>query len=143
LPHGATPVRADPRLGGDRPPGLASAGSGQLSHLGFNTTAVEIFASLMEALCHQVARGLVKMESTVGHPVEVVLGGGAVAASQWWREAFLTVLAPRPVSYESNPEIGATGAALVAIGRLGGATGLQRVGPIDRPGSPTPAGSDG
>jgi gluconokinase len=142
IPHGAM-VRADPRLGGDRPPGLASAGSGELTHIGFSTTAVEMFAGLMEALCQQVAAGLVKIEATVEHPVEVVLGGGAVAASTWWREAFLVALAPRPVLYETNPEIGATGAALVAIGRLDGATGVDRVGRTDEGESPTTAGSAG
>ncbi|MFC7549969.1 FGGY family carbohydrate kinase [Plantactinospora sp. GCM10030261] len=124
-------VRADPRLAGDRPPGLAPAGSGQLIGLGFNTTAVDIFAGLMSALCRQVAVGLAEIESTVDRQVSVILGGGAVTASPWWRRSFQHALAPREVSYVANPEIGATGAALVAIGRFAGATGIEPVGRTD------------
>ncbi|HEY0699287.1 MAG TPA: FGGY-family carbohydrate kinase, partial [Micromonospora sp.] len=115
-PDGGVP--ADPRFGGDRPPGLAPAGTGMLAGLSFRTTAVEVVAGLMGALCRQVATDLVQIESTVGHPAEVVLGGGAVAASAWWREAFQAALAPRRVRHVANPEIGAIGAAKVAIGRL-------------------------
>lgn len=108
-------VRADPRLGGDRPPGLAPAGSGQLTGIGFATSAVEIFAGLMDGVCHQVADGLAAIESTVDGTVEVVLGGGAVAASPWWRRAFHAALAPRSVRHIAHPEVGATGAALIAL----------------------------
>ena len=79
---------------------------------------MDIFAGLMDALCRQVATDLDEIESTVDYPVEVVLGGGAVAASPWWRQAFVAALAPRRVSHVTNPEIGATGAALIAIGRF-------------------------
>ncbi|MFY1637901.1 FGGY family carbohydrate kinase [Solwaraspora sp. WMMB335] len=133
LPHGADLERAldlidpgegvpaDPRFGGDRPPGRAPAGAGELRGLGFGTTAVDIFAGLMEGVCRQVASDLDQLESTVDKPVaEVVLGGGALAASRWWRRAFAAVLAPRQVRYVPGPEVGATGAALVALGRLDG-----------------------
>ncbi|MGW4467371.1 FGGY family carbohydrate kinase [Micromonospora sp. NPDC004704] len=122
---------ADPRLGGDRPPGLAPAGSGKVYGLSFGTRAVDIFAGLMEALCRQVAADLAEIESTVDYPVEVVLGGGAVAASQWWRQAFVAALAPRQVSHVRNPEIGATGAALIAIGRFHDGVGLERISRTD------------
>jgi gluconokinase len=108
-------VRADPRLGGDRPPGLAPAGSGVLGGIGFATSAVELFAGLMDGVCRMVAHDLATIESTVDSTVEVVLGGGAVAASPWWRRAFQTALAPRAVRHVINPEVGATGAALVAL----------------------------
>lgn len=135
-------VRADPRLGGDRPPGLAPAGSGRLSGIGFGTTAVEIFAGLMDALCQQVVEGVAEIESTVvGRPVDVVLGGGAAAASAWWRRAFAVALAPREVRHMGNPEIGATGAALLAIGRPGSAVGAPRIVRTDDYESPTAAGS--
>jgi gluconokinase len=111
-------VRADPRLGGDRPPGLAPAGSGKLCGIGLSTTAVEIFAGLMDALCQQVAIDLAELESAVGHQVEVVVGGGAVAASPWWRKAFEVALSPRPVFHVENPEIGAVGAAFAAADRI-------------------------
>ncbi|MFI6763389.1 FGGY family carbohydrate kinase [Micromonospora sp. NPDC050417] len=122
---------ADPRLGGDRPPGLAPAGSGHVHNLGFGTRAVDIFAGLMDALCRQVAADLAEIESTVDYPVEVVLGGGAVAASNWWRDAFVAALKPRRVSHVRNPEIGATGAALIAIGRFHDGVTLERISRTD------------
>lgn len=113
-------VHADPRLGGDRPPGMAPAGSGRIAGIGFATTAVELLAGLMYAVCRQVALDLADLESTVDRSVDVVLGGGAVTASAWWRRAFREALAPRTVWQVSNPEVGATGAALVATGRFDG-----------------------
>ncbi|MEN3614176.1 FGGY family carbohydrate kinase [Plantactinospora sp. ZYX-F-223] len=135
-------VPADPQLGGDRPPGLAPAGSGALSGLGFNTTAVDILAGLMDALCRQVAVGVTAIESTLDNSVQVVLGGGAVAASGWWRRSFSVALAPREVHHVRNPEIGAVGAALVAIGRLDGASGLERIVRTDEHESATATRSD-
>lgn len=118
---------ADPRFGGDRPPGMAPAGSGRLWGIGFGTSAVDIFAGLMDGLCRQIRDGLVEIESTVGRPVDVVLGGGAVSASPWWRRGFAVTLAPREVRHMGNPEIGATGAALLAIGRPASASGRSRI----------------
>jgi gluconokinase len=115
VPPGAG-VLVDPRLGGDRPPGLAPAGSGRLCGIGFNTTAVEVLAGLMDGVCDRIATDLAEIESTVDHMVEVVLGGGAVAASARWRWGFAAALAPREVRHIKNPEVGATGAALVATG---------------------------
>ncbi|WBB80258.1 FGGY family carbohydrate kinase [Micromonospora sp. WMMD882] len=133
-------VSADPRFGGDRPPGLDPAGSGRLAGLSLSTTAVEILAGLLAGVCARVADDLAGVESTVGHPVEVVLGGGAVTASPWWREAFAVALAPRPVRHQANPEIGATGAALVAAGRLAEAAELTGIGRTDDRRSPGPVG---
>lgn len=118
-------VRADPRLAGDRPPGMAPAGSGSLSGIGLATTGVDLLAALLDGVCRMVADDLTVLESTVAAPVDVVLGGGAVVASPWWRGAFHAALAPRAVSYVSNPEVGAIGAALIASGRaaLGGPDG--------------------
>ncbi|WP_410813547.1 FGGY family carbohydrate kinase [Micromonospora sp. 067-2] len=128
---------ADPRFGGDRAPGLAPAGTGELRGLSFGTTAVDILAGLMQGLCELVAEDLAVVESTIDRSVAVVLGGGAVAASVWWRQAFATALAPRPVSHQRNPEIGATGAALVALGRFGDAVELADIGRTDELVSPT------
>ncbi|MEU7933438.1 FGGY family carbohydrate kinase [Micromonospora echinofusca] len=125
------------RFGGDRPPGMAPAGSGVLGGLSFGTTAVEILAGLMRGLCDLVADDLVTLESTVDEPVEVVLGGGAVAASRWWRTTFAAALAPRPVWYGRNPEVGASGAALVAMDRLGDASRLAAIVRTDDRASPS------
>ncbi|GIG88320.1 FGGY family carbohydrate kinase [Plantactinospora endophytica] len=135
-------VPADPRLGGDRPPGLARAGSGALAGLGFSSTAVDILAGLMDALCREVAFGVAAIESTLDKSVQVVLGGGAVAASEWWRRCFAVALAPREVRHVRNPEIGAVGAALLAIGRLDGASGLERIVRTDEDESATATRSD-
>ena len=59
-------VMANPRFGGDRPPGLAPAGSGELRGLSFGTTAVDILAGLMTGLCRLVAEDLAVLESGVG-----------------------------------------------------------------------------
>ncbi|WP_434740793.1 FGGY family carbohydrate kinase [Micromonospora sp. SH-82] len=138
-PDGATP--ADPRFGGDRPPGLAPAGSGRIDGISFHTTAVEILAGLNRGLCLQVAEDLRVLEHTVDEAVEVVLGGGAMAASPWWRRAFAATLAPRTVLYQPDPEIGASGAALVALGRIGDAPCPVDIGRTDEPESPTTPGS--
>ncbi|RKN22011.1 carbohydrate kinase [Micromonospora musae] len=137
-PGGGRP--ADPRYGGDRPPGLAPAGSGELRGLSFGTTAVDILAGLMQGLCDLVARDLEVLESTVEQQVAVVLGGGAMAASVWWRQAFAAALSPRAVSHQRNPEIGATGAALVALGRFEVAVELADIGRTDELISPTATG---
>jgi gluconokinase len=132
-------LRVNPRFGGDRPPGLAPAGSGELLGLSFGSTAVDILAGLMTALCRLVADDLALLESGVGRPAEVVLGGGAMAASGWWRRTFATTLAPRTVRYQRDPEIGATGAALVALGRIPAAAGLPGIGRTDDPDASGPA----
>ncbi|MER7335682.1 MULTISPECIES: FGGY family carbohydrate kinase [unclassified Micromonospora] len=134
-PDGRLPVNV--RFGGDRPPGLAPAGSGELRGLSFSSTAVEILAGLMRGLCDLVAEDLTVLESTVDKPVEVVLGGGAVSASRWWRSAFAAALAPRPVWHGRNPEVGASGATLVALDRLGDAARLADIGRTDEPASPS------
>ncbi len=125
------------RFGGDRPPGVAPAGSGELRGLSFGTTAVDILAGLMRGLCDLVAGDVAVIESEVDAPLEVVLGGGAVAASRWWRRAFAVALAPRPVWHQRNPEIGATGAALVALGRMADAPRLADIGRTDDQASPS------
>lgn len=107
--------------------------------MGFATSAVELLAGLMRGVCVQVVDDLAALESTVGQSVEVVLGGGAMAASPWWRHAFQDVLAPRRVCFGRYPEIGATGAALVACGRIADAAMMADIGRTDDQASPTTA----
>lgn len=76
------------------------------------------------------------LESGLDQPTEVVLGGGAITASAWWRAAFADVLAPRAVRHQRNPEVGATGAALVALGRVGDAAHLAGIGRTDEGDAP-------
>ncbi|WP_033340493.1 FGGY family carbohydrate kinase [Catenuloplanes japonicus] len=112
---GHVPVWADPRLAGDRPPGLTPPGSGRLAGLGLTTTGPQILASMMDGVCAQIAADLGVIESTLGHRVDVRLGGGAVTASAWWRRAFEAALSPRQVETAANPEVGAVGAALIML----------------------------
>lgn len=126
---GAT-VPADPRFGGDRPPGHAPAGSGRLGGLSFGTTAVEIFAGLMDGVCRQVAEDLTVIESVAGGRVEVVLGGGALAKSAWWRQAFAAALAPRTLYHALNPEVGVIGAAVIAAGLPYSRIKFERIDPV-------------
>ncbi|WP_431932104.1 FGGY family carbohydrate kinase [Micromonospora sp. RP3T] len=128
----ARTLRVNPRFGGDRPPGTAPAGSGELGGLSFGTTAVELLAGLMGGLCRLVADDLALLEAGVADPMEVVLGGGALTASPWWRATFAEALVPRTVRWQRNPEIGATGAALVALGRVAEAARIGGVGDVDR-----------
>ncbi|TDC77802.1 carbohydrate kinase [Micromonospora sp. KC606] len=148
VPASGGGVAANPRLGGDRPPGTAPAGVGELRGLSFSTTGVEILAGLMTGLCRLVADDLAVLESVVDQPVHVVLGGGAVSASAWWRSAFAAALAPRHVRHRSEPEIGAIGAALVALGRVAaaerlagsGRTAQEEPSPSAHPAAPPAAG---
>ncbi|MGC4806064.1 FGGY family carbohydrate kinase [Micromonospora sp. DT233] len=137
-PGGGT--AANPRFGGDRPPGHAPAGAGALSGLSLGTGAVDILAGLMSSVCGLVADDLAELESTLEGPVEVVLGGGALAASAWWRNSFAAALTPRSVRFQPDPEIGATGAARVALGRLSDPVELLTIGRTDESPSPTPSG---
>lgn len=133
-------IRVNPRFGGDRPPGLAPAGSGELAGLTFGSTAVDILAGLMTGLCGIIADDLAVLETGAAGPTEVVLGGGAMAGSAWWRAAFVQALAPRSVCYQRNPEVGAIGAALVATGRIATAAGIDGIGRTDEPDPPNTVG---
>ena len=111
-------VWADPRLGGDRPPGTAAHGAGELRGIGFTTSAVQIWAGLMDGVCRLVARDLAELETTrttASGYADVVLAGRAVATSAWWRRAFRAALAPRTITEVGEPEVGALGAARVAL----------------------------
>ncbi|WP_213456512.1 FGGY family carbohydrate kinase [Rhizomonospora bruguierae] len=110
----ACTLPADPRLAGDRPPGRAPAGSGELRGIGLATAGVDLLAALLNGVCRRIADDLTVIESTVDGRVGVVLGGGAVAASAWWRRAFRSALAPRLVTDNDQPEVGAVGAARLA-----------------------------
>jgi gluconokinase len=59
----------------------------------------------------------------------VVLGGGAVSRSFWWRQAFAEALAPRPVYHVCHPEIAAIGAAILAAGLSSVPVAVERVEP--------------
>jgi sugar (pentulose or hexulose) kinase len=96
-------------------------GSGVIAGISMATTAVEIVAATLEAVCFQLADGFEALERCLegqsggAGSVEVVASGGAVVASPWWQQALANVL-NRAVRVVDEPEASARGAALLALG---------------------------
>lgn len=104
-----------PLHAGSRPPGTAPPGSGVVAGLSLDTTAEEYLAGTMDGVALEAARSLAGLEPMFGERLTVVLGGGAAHASEWWCESFAAALA-RPVHVADDPEVGARGAASLALG---------------------------
>jgi gluconokinase len=115
VPPGAGGVTVLPYHAGARPPLDVPAGSGGVLGISLATTAVEIVAATMEAVCFGLADGLEELEATLPAPPAVVASGGAVTASPWLRQTLANVLG-RDVQITDEPEASAKGAALLAIG---------------------------
>ncbi|MGH3488896.1 MAG: FGGY family carbohydrate kinase [Actinopolymorphaceae bacterium] len=142
-PPGTSSLVSVPLHAGSRPPGSAPPGSGLVSGLSLDTSADEFLAATLEGVALEAARALEVLEgsfaprSAVSLPREepadcrrdVVLGGGAVDASPWWRQAFAATFG-RPVRLASDPEVGARGAAALALG-FDLARPTERVEPSD------------
>lgn len=103
-----------PLHAGSRPPGSAPAGSGLVYGLSLDTSAEEFLAATLEGVAIEVARAAELLEKAFGRRLEIVLGGGATHASPWWRRTFAATL-DRPVLLASDPEVGARGAAALAL----------------------------
>lgn len=104
-----------PLHAGSRPPGTAPPGSGVVAGLSLDTTADEYLAGTMDGVALEAARSLTSLESMFGEQLTVVLGGGAVHASEWWCQSFAAALG-RPVHVADDPEVGARGATAHALG---------------------------
>jgi gluconokinase len=115
VPPGAGGVAVLPYHAGARAPLDLPAGSGAVLGVSLATTAVEIAAATMEAVCFGLAAGLEELEATLPAPPAVVASGGAVTASPWLRQTLANVLG-RPVQVTDEPEASARGAALLALG---------------------------
>ena len=118
VPPGAEGVVVMPYHAGSRAPLDLVAGSGVIAGLSLATTAVEIVAATLEAICFQLAGGVEALERSLGATpgsVEVVASGGAVVGSPWWQQTLANVL-DRPVRVVDEPEASARGAALLALG---------------------------
>jgi gluconokinase len=118
VPPGAHGVLVLPYHAGSRAPLDLAAGSGVIAGLSMATTAVEIVAATMEAVCFQLAGGVEALERALrARPgsLEVVASGGAVVGSPWLQQTLANVLA-RPVRVVDEPEASARGAALLALG---------------------------
>jgi gluconokinase len=115
VPPGAGGVLVMPYHAGSRPPLDLRAGSGVIAGLSLATSAAELVAATLEAVCFQLATGYEALAAALPGEPEVVASGGAIVASRWWQRTLANVLG-RPVRVVDEPEASARGAALVALG---------------------------
>lgn len=108
-------VSVVPMHAGSRPPVVLPAGSGVVAGLSLSTRPSELVAATYEGVALELLRSLRLLDSSFGMTLSVVLGGGAVAASGWWRRAFAATF-DREVRYQVDAEVGARGAAMLALG---------------------------
>jgi gluconokinase len=116
VPPGSRGVVVMPYHAGSRPPLDLAAGSGAITGLSLATTAVEILAATLEAVCYRLVAGYEALASSMAREPEVVASGGAIVASPWWQQTLADVLG-RPVRLVDEPEASARGAALLALGQ--------------------------
>ncbi|TCC46000.1 carbohydrate kinase [Kribbella capetownensis] len=112
---GGSRVIAIPFQAGTRPPATVPSGSGVYFGLSFDDTAADLLAASMQGASLEVDRGLRMLDSLFGRELSVVLGGGGIDASAWWRRC-LTATFARPTTVCAEAEVGARGAAAVALG---------------------------
>jgi gluconokinase len=113
---GSEGVLVLPWHGGTRPPApLVPAGQGAVVGLGFGHSGAHIVSAAVEAVCFQLAGGLADLEGGSGPPLEVIVNGGAVERSTWWRGRLAATLGRR-VLFSSVPETTARGAVAAALG---------------------------
>jgi gluconokinase len=115
VPPGSAGVTVLPYHAGARAPMQVPAGSGAVLGLSLATTAVEIVAASLEAVCFGLADGLEDLETTLPGTPTVVASGGGITASRWWQRTLANVIG-RPVQVTDEPEASARGAALLALG---------------------------
>jgi gluconokinase len=115
VPPGAHGVAVMPYHAGSRAPLDLKSGSGVLAGLSLATTAVELVAATLEAICFRLAAGYEALAATLPAEPEVVASGGAIVASPWWQQTLANVLGRR-VRVVDEPEASARGAALLALG---------------------------
>ncbi|MFD2078809.1 gluconokinase [Actinopolymorpha cephalotaxi] len=104
-----------PMHAGSRPPGTIPPGSGVVAGLSLETSPEELLAGTLEGVALESARALDTLEGSFGAELDVVLGGGAVHASPWWSRVFAATF-DRPLRLAEDPEVGARGAAALALG---------------------------
>ncbi len=115
LAPGTSGLVSLPMHAGSRPPGTVPPGSGVVAGLSLETSPEELLAGTLEGVALESARALDTLEGSFGAELEVVLGGGAVHASPWWCRVFAATFG-RSVLLAEDPEVGARGAAALALG---------------------------
>ncbi len=115
VPPGAEGILVMPYHAGSRAPLDLVAGSGVIAGLSLASTAVEVVAATIEAVCFQLADGVEALAASLGRAdFEVVASGGAITPSRWWQQTLANVL-DRPIRVVDEPEASARGAALLAL----------------------------
>jgi gluconokinase len=127
---GAAGVIAIPFQAGTRPPETVRSGSGALFGLSFDDTRADVLAATLQGAALEVGRGLRMLDDLFGRELRVVLGGGGIHASPWWRRCLAGAFA-RPGQVCAEAEVGARGATAVALG-LSPEPGGETVGPDPR-----------
>ncbi|HEU4948100.1 MAG TPA: FGGY family carbohydrate kinase [Kribbella sp.] len=112
---GSSRVIAIPFQAGTRPPETVPSGSGVYFGLSFDETGADLLAASLQGASLEIDRGLRMLDSLFGRELDVVLGGGGIHASAWWRHC-LTATFARSAEVCAEPEVGARGAAAVALG---------------------------
>jgi gluconokinase len=112
---GSSRVIAIPFQAGTRPPETAASGSGVYFGLSFDDTGADLLAASLQGASLEIDRGLRMLDSLFCRELGVVLGGGGIDASAWWRRC-LTATFARPTTVCAEAEVGARGAAAVALG---------------------------
>jgi gluconokinase len=115
IPIGSTRVIAIPFQAGTRPPETVPGGSGAYFGLSFDDTGADLLAASLQGAALEVDRGLRKLDALFDRRLQVVLGGGGIDASAWWRRC-LTATFARPTTVCAEAEVGARGAAAIALG---------------------------
>jgi gluconokinase len=126
---GSPRVIAIPFQAGTRPPETVPSGSGVYFGLSFDETGADLLAASLQGASLEIDRGLRMLDSLFGRKLEVVLGGGGIHASAWWQRC-LTATFARPAEVCAEPEVGARGAAAVALG-LSPSAGGDTVQPVE------------
>lgn len=112
---GGAGVVAVPFQAGTRPPETVPSGSGVFYGLSFDDTRADVLAGALQGASLEIDRGLRMLDELFGIELAVVLGGGGVHASPWWRRCLAGSFA-RPAQVCAEAEVGARGAAAVALG---------------------------
>lgn len=129
VPIGSSHVIAIPFMAGTRPPATVPSGSGVYFGLSFDDDASDLLAASLQGASLEIDRGLRMLDGLFGRQLDVVLGGGGIDASAWWRRC-LTATFARPATVCAEAEVGARGAAAVALG-LSPAPAGEHLTPVD------------
>ena len=129
VPIGASRVIAIPFMAGTRPPATVPSGSGVFFGLSFDDDPSDVLAGALQGAALEVDRGLRMLDAVFGRRLDVVLGGGSIDASAWLRRCATATFA-RPTTVCAEAEVGARGAAAVALG-LSPAPGGEHLTPVD------------